>query len=93
MKFPSKQRHLLLLLLSTAAVAIWLLVFGSRSSPVVILSSNPAFRTAVTSTSGTNHVYYYGNAVDRILDLVIRLLSDTNAYRLLHHTDDPSTMV
>jgi hypothetical protein len=57
------------------------------------VSSDKKFDISVMCTFGTNHVYYYGDAVDRLFDPAIRRWSNTNAYRLRCQTDEPTTVV
>jgi hypothetical protein len=88
---PLRARYVLLLI--PVAVLLCLLFSRSPSSPLVIVSSNANFGISAKCTFGTNHVYYYGDSVDRILDPAIRRWSDTNAYRIRLYSDQPSTVI
>lgn len=89
---PLRSRYLLLLIPVLAIVASLLFLF-LRSSPLVTISSNAQFGITATCTFGTNHVYYYGDPVDRVLDPIIRRGSNTNAYRLRVQTTEVTTVV
>ena len=83
-------------LIPVMTLVLWFLFGHQRSDPFVIVSSDPKFEISARCTFGTNHIYYYGDLVDRMFDPAIKLLSrDGNQYpyRLRHETTNPGTMV
>ena len=82
-----------LFLAISAGIAVVVLFSLRRSEALPVLVSNPKFAIETTITFGTNHVYYYGDAVQRVFDPVITRVSDTNAYRLRHQTTQASTLI
>jgi hypothetical protein len=83
----------LVIVLFAAGVTVFLLV-RPVSMPLTIVSSGPDVRVvSIICTFGTNHVYYYGDGMDQIMDPITTRLGDTNAYRLRCATDQPSTVV
>jgi hypothetical protein len=78
-----------------AFVCVWLAFFsGSRKPRPAIVSYNSNISiSSIICTLGTNHVYYYGDAFDQILDPVITRLSDSNAYRLRCETTASNTVI
>lgn len=70
------------------------MAFRPTRMPLVVMSSDPNIHvSSVVCTVGTNHTYYYGDGMDRLMDPVIRRLEDTNANRLRCSTSENSTIV
>ncbi len=68
--------------------------FRSARTPLVIVSSDPNVNvSSVVCTFGTNHVYYWGGAVDRLMDPLVTRLSDRNANRMWCRTREGTTVV
>ena len=96
MKYFQRWRisYVLLLLALLAVVVLSLLLSRPPSSPLVVVFSDTKFRISSRCTFGTNHVSYYGDPVDRILDSALRRWSDTDAWqRLRYQSDQPCTVV
>lgn len=89
---PVRRRLRFLVLLAVAAIVL-LVPFVLRRSALPVLAFDPNFRITTTITLGTNHVYYYGDAVQRVFDPIITRLNNTNAYRLRQETPQPSTVI
>jgi hypothetical protein len=71
-----------------------LLAFIRTRMPLVAISSDPNIHvSSVVCTVGTNHVYYHGDGMDRLMDPLISRLSDPNAYRLRCATTGSNTIV
>jgi hypothetical protein len=82
------------LLIAGAVILAAVFLATPPSSPLQVMSCDSRFGITVRCTFGTNHVYYYGDLVDRITDPVIRRWSRTPApYRLQTRSDQPATIV
>jgi hypothetical protein len=87
---PLRARYVVLLVL-VAALTVCTVFMLSPSNRVVIISSNTNFKISATCTFGTNHVYFYGNALE--LDPAIKRWTDTNAYRLRYASTQAGTVI
>jgi hypothetical protein len=65
-----------------------------RPAPLTLISSATNVHVAsIVCTFGTNHVYYYGSPLSKIMDPLETRLSTTNANRVRCTTDQNSTVV
>jgi len=87
-----KFRALVFVVLTVLAVGL-ILIYRRAQMPLAIVSSNPKMQVSTVCTFGTNHVYYYGNIGNQIMDPLETRLSNTNANRLRCNTDAPSTVI
>jgi hypothetical protein len=83
-------------LVLAAATVIVVIVFFRRpvSSSLSVVSANPQFRVLSCCTVGTNHVYYYGDYMDRVLEPFIRgLRLKPQSVRMRYDTTTQTTMI
>jgi len=60
----------------------------------MVVSSDPNIKVcSIVCTFGTNHVYYYGDSVDRLMDPLTTRFRDKDASRLRCSTPENSTVV
>ncbi len=77
------------------ASCVAFLVASRPARPALrIVSSDPNIKVqSVLCTFGTNHTYYYGDKVDRLIDSLIPGRRDKNAAWLRWHTVENTTVV
>ena len=78
-----------LVLIPIAMIALFVLLSSVEPSPLPVVSYNANFGVSVRCTFGTNHVYYYGDRLDRLLDRP----SDDGVGTLTLHTGSSSTLL
>jgi hypothetical protein len=89
----SSRARYVLLVIALAALLLGAPFLLRESSPLVAISSNKAFVVSSLCTFGTNHLYYYGDPIQRVFDPAITRLSDTNANRLFFKTTNATTAI
>ena len=95
MKLQRWRARYILVLVTIAVATLFVLLPRPGSSPLVVMSFDKKFGVSTLCTFGTNHVYYYGDSLDRVFDPAFRRwkLVETNAYRLRYQSDHPATVV
>jgi hypothetical protein len=77
-------------------VSCFALLLASRPPrpALLLVSSEPNIKvSSIICTFGTNHVYYYGGKVDRLIDSLIPKRRDKNAAWLRWHSTENSTVL
>src|SRR5437879_6524483 len=82
-------------LIPIAIIALFVLLSSIEPSPLPVVSSNANFGVSMRCTFGTNHVYYYGDRLDRLLEPAIRRWGGNpgSQNRLIFGTPGPTTGV
>src|SRR5512136_3042973 len=80
-------------ILLAACFALWM-AFRPERPALAVVSTGPNIKVpSVVCTFGTNHMYYYGGAVDRLIDSLIPSRREKNAAWLRWHSARDSTVV
>jgi hypothetical protein len=91
-RFP--LRTALIFIIALVAVGIVGRIVLRKPSPLTLTSSATNVHVAsIVCTFGTNHVYYYGNPLSKLMDPLETRLSTTNANRVRCTTDQDGTVV